>query len=382
MGEFSVKAEKVTMLAKALRPLPVVKEKIVDGNTVRFDEFQDIELRYRKRYLDLLLNPEHKHAFELRAHIISGMRRFFENREFLEVETPILTPLYGGAHARPFNTHHNTLDMDLYLRISIELYLKRLIIGGFERVYEIGKVFRNEGMDRAHNPEFTLLELYQAYTDLDGMMELTESLFKYLASEVLKTDTVIFQNTAINITEPFRKAPMLELIKEYSGFDASTFDSESISNFCLAHHIAIEPAAGSGKMIEEIFDHFVVPKLLQPTFVTDYPREISPLAKSKPGDSNLVERFELFIMGNEYANAFTELNDPDEQRKRLEHQAQMRELGDAEANVIDEDFLEALEYGMPPMGGIGIGIDRLVMLLTDNTSIKEVILFPQMKPEN
>ncbi|MCF7919794.1 MAG: lysine--tRNA ligase [Candidatus Cloacimonetes bacterium] len=382
MGEYSVRATCVTMLAKAVRPLPVVKEKVVDGKTIRFDEFHDIELRYRKRYLDLLLNPEHKHAFELRAHIISGMRRFFENRGFLEVETPILTPLYGGAHARPFNTHHNTLDMELYLRISIELYLKRLIIGGFEKVYEIGKVFRNEGMDRAHNPEFTLLELYQAYTDLDGMIELTESLFKFLAKEVLNTDTVTFHNTEINLTAPFRKASMLELIKEYSGFDASDFDYDKIKTFCLEHHIEVTSAAGAGKLIEEIFNHFVEPKLLQPTFVIDYPREISPLAKAKPDDPNLVERFELFIMGNEYANAFTELNDPHDQRKRLEDQQKMREMGDAEANVIDEDFLEALEYGMPPMGGIGIGIDRLIMLLTDNTSIKEVILFPQMKPEN
>ena len=382
MGEFSVKATKVTMLAKALRPLPVVKEKTVDGKTVRFDEFHDIELRYRKRYLDLLLNPENKRSFELRAYIISGMRRFFENRNFLEVETPVLTPLYGGAHARPFITHHNTLDIDLYLRISIELYLKRLIIGGFERVYEIGKVFRNEGMDRAHNPEFTLLELYQAYTDLDGMIELTESMFKYLAKEVLHTDSVTFRDVEINLTAPFRKATMLDLIKEFSGFDASDFDFERIKAFCIENHIKIEPAAGAGKLIEELFDHFVEPKLLQPTFVIDYPREISPLAKSIPGNPNLVERFELFIMGNEYANAFTELNDPIDQRKRFEDQMKTKELGDEEAQVIDEDFIEALEYGMPPMGGIGIGIDRLVMLLTDNASIKEVILFPQMKPEN
>ena len=316
MGEFTVKATKVTMLAKSLRPLPVVKEKTVDGKTVRFDEFHDIELRYRKRYLDLLLNPENKRSFELRAYIISGMRRFFESRNFLEVETPVLTPLYGGAHARPFVTHHNTLDIDLYLRISIELYLKRLIIGGFERVYEIGKVFRNEGMDRAHNPEFTLLELYQAYTDLDGMIELTESMFKYLAKEVLHTDSVTFRNVEINLTAPFRKATMLDLIKEFSGFDASDFDFEKIKAFCIENHIEIQPAAGAGKLIEELFDHFVEPKLLQPTFVIDYPREISPLAKSIPGNPNLVERFELFVMGNEYANAFTELNDPIDQRKR------------------------------------------------------------------
>lgn len=382
MGEYSVRANKVTMLAKALRPLPVVKEKEVDGKLVRFDEFQDIELRYRKRYLDLLLNPENKNAFVLRAKIISGMRKFFEGRGFLEVETPILTPLYGGAHARPFTTHHNTLDIEQYLRISIELYLKRLIIGGFERVYEIGKVFRNEGMDRSHNPEFTLLELYQAYTDLSGMMELTESLFKFLAQDVLKTESITYNETEINFNNSFKRATMLELVKEYSGFDASDFDFEKIAAFCKDHKIEIEPGAGAGKLIEELFNHFVEPKLIQPTFVTDYPREISPLAKAKPGNPNLVERFELFIMGTEYANAFTELNDPIDQRKRFEDQMKIRELGDAEAQVIDEDFLEALEYGMPPMGGIGIGIDRLVMMLTDNTSIKEVILFPQMKPEN
>ncbi len=382
MGEFSVKAARVTILCKTLRPMPVVKEKTVDGKTIRYDEFHDIETRYRKRYLDLLLNPEHKKAFETRAHLISGIRHFLENRGFLEVETPVLTPLYGGAHARPFLTHHNTLDIDLYLRISIELYLKRLIIGGFERVYEIGKVFRNEGMDRAHNPEFTLLELYQAYTDLDGMLELTESLVKYLATEIMHTDSINVHGTELNFSAPFKKASMLDLIKEYSGFDASDLDYEKIKTYCLEHKIEIEPAAGAGKLIEELFNHFVEPKLIQPTFVIDYPLEISPLAKAKPDNQQLVERFELFILGNEYANAFTELNDPIDQKRRFEDQMKRREMGDAEANVMDDDFLEAMEYGMPPTGGLGIGIDRLIMLFTDNTSIKEVILFPQMKPEN
>ena len=381
-GEYSIKAAKVTMLCKALRPLPVVKEKVVNGKTVRYDEFHDIETRYRKRYLDLLLNPEHKHSFETRAHLISGIRHFLEGRGFLEVETPILTPLYGGAQARPFLTHHNTLDIELYMRIAIELYLKRLIVGGFERVYEIGKVFRNEGMDRSHNPEFTLLELYQAYTDLDGMIELTESLIKHLAKEVLHSDMITCNDVELDFKAPFRQATMLNLIKEYAGFDASDFDFEKIKAFCLEHKIEIEPSAGSGKLIEALFDHFVEPKLIQPTFVLDYPREISPLAKLKPGETQIVERFELFFMGNEYANAFTELNDPIDQRERFEHQVKMRELGDSEANVMDEDFIEAMEYGMPPTGGLGIGIDRLIMLFTNNTSIKEVILFPQMKPEH
>jgi lysyl-tRNA synthetase, class II len=382
MGEYSLKASRVIVLCKALRPMPVVKEKTIDGKTIRYDEFHDIETRYRKRYLDLLLNPGHKQNFELRARLISGIRKFLEYRKFLEVETPILTPLYGGAHARPFLTHHNTLDIELYLRISLELYLKRLIIGGFERVYEMGKVFRNEGMDRSHNPEFTLLELYQAYTDLDGMMELTESLIKFLATDVLKTDTISCHGTDIDFKSPFRKATMLELIREFTDFDASNFNFDIISAFCREHKIEIEPAAGAGKLIEEIFNHFVEPKLIQPTFVMDYPREISPLAKQKPDNPLLVERFELFILGNEYANAFTELNDPIDQKYRFEEQMKMRELGDAEANVIDDDFLEAMEYGMPPTGGLGVGIDRLIMLFTDNTSIKEVILFPQMKPEN
>jgi lysyl-tRNA synthetase class 2 len=268
------------------------------------------------------------------------------------------------------------------LRISIELYLKRLIIGGFEKVFELGKVFRNEGMDRAHNPEFTLLELYEAYTDLDGMMELTESLIKYLAKEIMHTDSIEIHGKTIDFSAPFAKVSMLELIRQYTGFDASGFDEVSIRQFCAEHKIEVEPAAGSGKMIEEIFSHYVEPKLVQPIFVTDYPREISPLAKVHPENPNLVERFELFILGNEYANAFTELNDPIDQKQRFIEQMKMREAGDAEANVMDEDFLEAMEYGMPPMGGLGIGIDRLIMLFTNNTSIKEVLLFPQMKPDN
>ena len=381
MGEYSVRAKEVTILGKSLRPLPTVKEKVVDGKTQRFDEFSDIELRYRKRYLDLLLNPESKDNFIIRAKIIKDIRNFLNSRDFIEVETPILQPLYGGAHARPFITHHNTLDIDLYLRIALELYHKRLIVGGFERVYEIGKNFRNEGMSRTHNPEFSMVELYQAYSDYNDMMDLTEDMILHIAREVFKSEKINFHDTEILLKKPWRRASMLDLIKEETGFDASDFDFEKIKAFCDKHKIEIPTAAGPGKLIEEIFGKFVEPKLIQPTFVIDFPKEVSPLAKEKPGNPELTERFELFINGNEYGNAFTELNDPLDQRERLEAQAKLRERGDTEANVVDEDFLEALEYGMPPTGGLGIGIDRLVMLFTGNTSIKEVIFFPQMKPE-
>jgi len=380
-GEYSIKVANITMLSKNLRPLPAVKEKTVDGKVIRYDEFADIELRYRKRYLDLLLNPNHRNVFVLRSKIIKGVREFLAQREYIEVETPILQPLYGGANARPFTTHHNTLDTDLYLRIALELYLKRLIVGGFERVYEIGKNFRNEGMDRTHNPEFSMLELYQAFTDLNGMMELTESLFKFLAKDVIGKDTFTFQGKQVTISGEWKKASMIELVKEHSGYDASDFDLERITAFCKQHKIEIPVGAGTGKLISLLFERFAEEKLIQPTFVTDFPKEISPLAKAKPDNPNLTDRFELLIAGNEFANAFSELNDPVDQRARFEAQAKLKELGDEEANVVDEDFLEALEYGMPPMGGLGIGIDRLIMLLTENDSIKEIILFPQMKPE-
>ena len=346
-GEYSVLASKLTLLAKNMRPIPTVKEKEVDGKIIRYDEFSDIEIRYRKRYLDLLLNPEHKKVFETRSRIIQGMRDYLNKRAFLEVETPILQPLYGGANARPFITHHNTLDMDLYLRIATELYLKRLVVGGFERVYEIGKNFRNEGMDRTHNPEFTALEVYQAYTDLDGMIDITEGMISTIAQDLFGTQKIDFQGTEINLERPWRKASMLELVKEHTGEDFSNFDLDRLKAFCKAKNIEVDPHAGPGKLIAEIFDTFVEDKLIQPTFVIDYPLEISPLAKNHPDNPNLVERFEVFINGAEYGNAFTELNNPIEQRKRLEHQAKMREMGDDEANVVDEDFLEALDYGMP-----------------------------------
>ncbi len=381
-GEYSVKAHKIKLLAKNLRPIPTVKEKQIDGKTVRYDEFADIELRYRKRYLDLLLNPNVKETFVKRAKIIKNIRDFLNENGFLEVETPILQPIYGGANARPFITHHNTLDIDLYLRIATELYLKRLIVGGYEKVYEIGKNFRNEGMDKTHNPEFTAIELYQAYADYTDIMNLTEKIFINIAKNVFDTTIFEFDGHKVDLSSPWKRASMIELIKEYSGFDASDTNKEKILAFFKENELEIPQNAGIGKLIAELFEHFVEPNLIQPTFVTDFPKEISPLAKSKPENPDFVERFELFIAGYEFANAFTELNDPVEQRKRLEAQAKMRELGDLEANVVDEDFLEALEYGMPPMGGLGIGIDRMIMLFTGNSTIKDVILFPQMKPEN
>lgn len=378
-GEYSIKADQIKMLSKNLKPLPVVKEKQEDGVTKRYDEFADIELRYRKRYLDLLLNPENKKIYKFRAEIIRQMRHYFDEKGFLEVETPILQTLYGGANARPFVTHHNTLDMKLYLRIATELYLKRLIVGGIEKVYEIGKNFRNEGMDRNHNPEFTALEVYQSYADYHDMMDLTEDLFVHIGASVFDSDSIKFHENLISLKKPWKRATMIDLIKEYTDFDASDFDERKLRAYCYEHEIEYDKNDGPGKLITLIFDRFVESKLIQPTFVLDFPKEVSPLAKTKPGNPLLVERFELFINGIECANAFTELNDPIEQRKRLELQAKQRELGDLEANLVDEDFLEALEYGMPPTGGLGIGLDRMIMLFTGQTSIKEVILFPQMK---
>ena len=380
-GEYSLKVLELTLLSKNIRPLPAVKEKLVDGKLVRYDEFSDIELRYRKRYLDLLLNPEHRKVFIVRAKIISAIRDYLDSRDYTEVETPILQPLYGGANARPFVTHHNTLDTDLYLRIATELYLKRLIVGGFERVYELGKDFRNEGMDRTHNPEFTMLELYEAYSDLEGMISITEGMIRHLATDVLRKDEFHYRGHTVNLAQPFLRAPMIQLVKEHVGIDLSDMNLERALAFCKERRLEVPAGAGVGRLIALLFEHYVEEKLVQPTFVTDFPKEISPLAKAKPGNPDLAERFELFIAGHEFANAFSELNDPLDQRERLEAQASLRALGDEEANVVDEDFLEALEYGMPPMGGMGIGIDRLVMLLTENDSIKEVILFPQMKPE-
>lgn len=378
-GEFSLKCTAIKLLSKNIRPLPAVKEKVVDGKTVRYDEFADIELRYRKRYLDLLLNPDHRKVFELRSKIVTAIRKFMDEHGYVEVETPILQPLYGGANARPFVTHHNTLDMDLYLRIATELYLKRLIVGGFERVYEMGKDFRNEGMDRTHNPEFTMIEFYEAYSDLRGMMDMAENLIKHLANDVVGKDVFHYHGHEVNLSGTWRRAAMSDLVSEHTGMNIDASSQEELEAFCKAKQIEVPKGSGKGKLIALLFEHYVEPKLIQPTFVCDFPKEISPLAKAKPGNPMLADRFELFIAGGEFANAFSELNDPMDQRERLEAQAALRAMGDEEANVVDEDFLEALEYGMPPMGGQGIGIDRLVMLLTENDSIKEVILFPQMK---
>lgn len=378
-GEYSLKCESIKLLSKNIRPLPAVKEKQEDGKLIRYDEFADIELRYRKRYLDLLLNPNHRHVFELRSRIISAIRHFMDARDYIEVETPTLQPLYGGANARPFVTHHNTLDVELYLRIATELYLKRLIVGGFERVYEIGKNFRNEGMDRTHNPEFTLMEFYEAYSDLNGMMDIAEDLIKHLALDIVGKDTFTYQGKQVCLSGVWRRASMPALVSEYLGRDVETASFEALESYCKANHIDIPKGSGKGKLIALIYETFIEETLIQPTFVCDFPKEISPLAKAKTGNPLLADRFELIIAGGEFANAFSELNDPMDQRSRLEAQAALRALGDEEANVVDEDFLEALEYGMPPMGGQGIGIDRLIMLLTENDSIKEVILFPQMK---
>lgn len=379
-GEYSIRCSKIRLLCKNIRPLPAVKERVENGKTIRYDEFSDIELRYRKRYLDLLLNPEHRKVFKLRSQIIREIRSYLNDRGYMEVETPILQPLYGGANAQPFITHHNTLDVDLYLRIALELYLKRLIVGGFERVYEIGKNFRNEGMDRTHNPEFTMLESYEAYSDLRGMMDLVEGMIKHLAKNVIGKGEYIYQGHKVNLLGEWRRAGMAELVQEKIGVDVLGESEENLIALCKEYELELPVGAAKGKIIAVLFENFVEHTLIQPTFVCDFPKEISPLAKAKPGDPLLADRFELIIAGGEFANAFSELNDPLDQRERLEAQAALRDLGDDEANVVDEDFLEALEYGMPPMGGQGIGVDRLVMLLTENDSIKEVILFPQMKP--
>ncbi len=380
-GELSIHADKFSFLTKSIRPLPIVKEKEAEGKKVVYDQFVDKELRYRKRYLDLLLNPEVKETFITRSKIIKMMREFLDKRDFIEVETPILQPLYGGAAAQPFITKHNKLDMNLYLRIADELYLKRLIIGGFEKVYEVCKDFRNEGMDRMHNPEFTMIELYQAYADYNDMMNLVEDMLTEIAVEICP-DTIgmkfEYDGNKIDLTKPWKRASIISLIKEYAKIDIEKMNLEEMIDFCKKHEMELEVKT-YGKIIDEIFKQFVEPNLIQPTFVIDYPKEISPLAKSKPNNPNIVERFEVFIGGLEIGNAFTELNDPLDQRARLEDQAEKRKLGDLSASQVDEDFLEAMEYGMPPTGGLGLGVDRIVMLFTNSHSIKDVIFFPQMR---
>lgn len=371
-GEISIRNSEYALLAKSLRPLPE-----------KFHGLRDTDTRYRKRYLDLIVNPEVKETFEKRSLIIQAIRKELEERNFLEVETPILNLIAGGAAARPFVTHHNTLDLDLFMRISPELYLKRLIVGGMERVFEIGRNFRNEGMSVRHNPEFTMMEAYQAYTDYHGMMELTEALIARACKEVNAGDTVVeFQGTRIDLTPPFARISMSDAVAKYSGVDFSVIkDAQAARSIGREKGLeGIESHMGIGDVLELFFDAFVEPELIQPTFIIDYPIEISPLTKKKPDNPGLTERFELFINGSEFANAYSELNDPLDQAERFRAQMAKRAAGDDEAHVQDDDFVEALAYGMPPTGGLGVGIDRLVMLLTNNPSIRDVLLFPTMKP--
>ncbi|MCI9045409.1 MAG: lysine--tRNA ligase [Peptococcaceae bacterium] len=371
-GEVSVRAKELTVLSKSLHPLPE-----------KWHGLKDVEMRYRQRYVDLIVNPEVKDTFIKRSLIISAVREFLNGRGFLEVETPTMHAIPGGAAARPFITHHNALNIDLYMRIALELYLKRLIVGGLERVYEIGRVYRNEGLDYKHNPEFTLLELYQAYSDYEGMMELTESMVAQVAQKVLGTMQIVYENTPIDLTPPWRRLTMVEAVREFGGpdFDAVP-DDEAARALAREHHIEIEPHYTRGKILSLFFDAYAEEHLVQPTFITDYPIEISPLAKKHPDDPNMVYRFEAFVYGRELANAFSELNDPIDQRERFVQQMRERELGDDEANMMDEDYVTALEYGLPPTGGLGIGMDRLVMLLTNASSIRDVLLFPAMRPLN
>lgn len=381
-GEVSVHSREVVLLTKCLRSLPVVKEEIdEEGNKIVHDAFADKELRYRRRYVDLIVNPDIKETFVKRSKIISFLRKFFESRGWLEVDTPVLQTLYGGASARPFLTHLNALDIPLYLRIALELYLKRLVVGGFEGVFEIGRNFRNEGMDKTHNPEFTMLEIYIAYKDYNWMMDMTEELISQTALEINGTYDLNFAGKEISLKPPFRRAKMFDLFKEYTGYDLKGKTRNELAEIAEKLHIELPPNATSMKILDEIFGAKVEEHLQQPTFVVDYPLEMSPLAKKHRSEDGLVERFELFINGNEIANAFSELNDPRDQRQRLEEQALNRAGGDEEAMIVDDDFLYALEVGMPPTAGMGMGIDRLVMLLTGETSIRDVLLFPMMRPE-
>ena len=372
MGEISVHADQVTLLSKNLVPLPE-----------KFHGLQDTDIRYRQRYLDLIMNRDVRATFEKRSQIIKEIRNFLDKRDFMEVETPMLVENAGGAAARPFVTHYNALDEDVKLRISLELYLKRLIVGGFERVYEIGRVFRNEGVDTRHNPEFTLMELYQAYTDYNGMMELTESMFRYLAEKVCGSAVIQYEDTVIDMSKPFRRLTMIDAVKEYAGVDFSTIRTdEEAKAAAKAHNVEFEERHKRGDIINLFFEQFCEEKMIQPTFIMDHPVEISPLTKRKPSDPSLVERFELYIYGREMCNAYSELNDPIDQRERFKAQDALAAAGDEEANHTDEDFLHAMEIGMPPTGGIGYGIDRLVMLLTNSSAIRDVLLFPTMKSLN
>ncbi len=377
-GEITVRPAVFRFLGKSIRNLPIVKRDS-EGNV--YDAFTDPEQRYRQRYVDLTVNPQVRDAFLKRTKIINTMRNFFNEKGWLEVETPILQPIHGGAAARPFVTHHNTLDMPLYLRIANELYLKRLIVGGFDGVYEFGKMFRNEGMDRTHNPEFTAMEIYVAYKDYIWMMEMVEQLLEATAIAVNGTPEVEYDGKMISFKGPYERLSMYESIEKYTGIDVSQMDEEELKGVCKQLHIEIDESMGKGKLIDEIFGEKVEDHLIQPTYITDYPIEMTPLAKKHRSREGLVERFELFVNGKEIANAYSELNDPIDQRERFEDQLKLAERGDEEAMVLDEDFLRALEYGMPPTSGLGIGIDRLTMMLTNQYSIQDVLFFPQMKPE-
>ena len=378
VGETSIKVKELTVLSKSLKPLPIVKTD-ADGNV--HDAFNDPEARYRQRYVDLIVNDHVKDTFIKRTKITNSMRQFFNERDYLEVETPILQPIPGGAAARPFITHHNALDIPIYLRIANELYLKRLIVGGFDAVYEFAKDFRNEGMDRTHNPEFTVMELYVAYKDYNWMMKMTEQLLEKVALDSNGTSTVRVGEHQINFKAPYARVPILEAIKIHTGFDVAGMSENELRKVCQQLHIPVDETMGVGKMIDELFGEKCEYHYIQPTFITDYPKEMSPLTKEHRDNPALTERFELLVNGKELANAYSELNDPIEQRARFEDQLTLSEKGDDEAMFIDQDFLRALEYGMPPTSGIGIGIDRLVMFMTNNSSIQEVLFFPQMKPE-
>jgi len=378
VGEQSVRVRNFTLLSKTLRPLPLPK---IDADGTTHDAFSDVELRYRMRYVDLVVNPRIKENFIKRTKLFNAMRNFFNEKGYLEVETPILQPIPGGAAARPFVTHHNTLDVPLYLRIANELYLKRLIIGGFDGVYEFAKNFRNEGMDRTHNPEFTVMEIYVAYKDYHWMMDFTEQLLEYCATQVNGTTKATFGEHQIDFKAPYKRITMTDAIKQFTGFDISGKTENELRTAAISMGILVDQTMGKGKLIDEIFSEKCEKNFIQPTFITDYPKEMSPLTKIHRNNPELTERFELMVCGKEIANAYSELNDPIDQRERFEEQLRLSEKGDDEAMFIDHDFLRALEYGMPPTSGMGIGMDRLIMFLTNNSSIQEVLFFPQMKPE-
>jgi lysyl-tRNA synthetase class 2 len=376
-GEISVHVTSFTILSKSLRPLPMVKEK--DGET--FDAFSDPEQRYRQRYLDLIVNPHVRETFVLRSKLVNSMRSFLNEKGYLEVETPILQPLYGGAAARPFKTHHNTLDMTLYLRIANELYLKRLIVGGYDGVFEFAKDFRNEGMSRFHNPEFTQMELYVAYKDYNWMMETVESMVEKIAMDLHGTTEVKVGENMINFKSPWKRYTMYEAIEHFTSVDISAMSEQEMRDAATKLGVKVDDSMGRGKLIDEIFGEFCEPKLIQPTFITDYPVEMSPLAKKHRSKEGLVERFEAICNGKEICNAYSELNDPVDQRRRFEEQLELGKRGDEEAMMLDEDFLRSIEFGMPPTSGLGIGIDRLSMIMTNSHSIQDVLFFPQMRPE-